>query len=346
MLFRSANLNQKEMLARIVGKNVVLPLVTFGGAVLSHFLGGPGLPFWFFLGALANGGVAAFAFLRLHRLRATDLLPCAPSKGLRGFALPLVGSDLLAGATSRLDLMLIGALAGIQSVEIYNVVMMIGRSLIAIRQSFEGLLLSAFSREGARELTASLRDLFNHSVWAVGNLMGLALLVVVFWGRDLLYLLHQEYQDGWIPLITMTFFAWISVYGDLAGLMLQGLGRTRAWMVAQITGFVINVGLCLWWIPLWGALGGVLALGVSTFAQGLLCQTLLWHAAQKNLWIDRYLMSSLHFASGLLFLSLLSLNLDSLTSRAPLFAIGAAAWIFLYHRSARQFNGNPETQQT
>lgn len=341
-----ANLNQKEMLARIVGKNVVLPLVTFGGAVLSHFLGGAGLPVWFFLGALANGVVAAFAFLRIHRLHPSDLLPSAPSKELRGFSIPLVGSDLLAGATSRLDLMLIGALAGIQSVEIYNVVMMIGRSLIAIRQSFEGLLLSAFSREGVRELTASLRDLFNHSVWAVGNLMGLALLVVVFWGRDLLLLLHQEYQDGWFPLITMTFFAWISVYGDLAGLMLQGLGRTRAWMVAQITGFVVNVGLCLWWIPLWGALGGVLALGVSTFVQGLLCQALLWHAAQKNLWIERYLMSSLHFASGLLFLSLLSLNLDSLTSRAPLFAIGAAAWIFLYQRSARQFSGNPVTQQT
>ncbi len=336
-----ANLNQKEMLARIVGKNVILPLVTFGGAVPSHFLGGPGLPFWFFLGALANGVVAAFAFLRIHKLRATDLLPSVPSRELRGFSIPLVGSDLLAGATSRLDLMLIGGFAGIQAVEIYNVVMMIGRSLIAIRQSFEGLLLSAFSREGARELTANLRELFNHSVWTVGNLMGLALLVVVFWGRDLLLLLHREYQDGWFPLITMIFFAWISVYGDLSGLMLQGLGRTRAWMAAQISGFVVNVALCVWWIPQWGAMGGVLSLGVSTFVQGVLCHVLLWRTSQKNLWIDRYMLSSLHIGSALLFLSLLSLQLDSVTARAPLFVAGAAGCIILFLRSSRHFSAIP-----
>lgn len=336
-----ANLNHKEMLARIVGKNLVLPFVTFGGSLVSHFLAGPGLPFWFFLGTLANAAVAAFAFLRIHRLHPADLLPSRPSLELRGFSLPLMGSDLLAGATSRLDLMLLGGLAGIQAVEIYNVVMMIGRSLQAIRQSFEGLLLSAFSREGARELTPNLRELFNHSVWAVGNLMGLALLFLVFWGRDLLRLMHPEYHDGWLPLLTMTFFAWISVHGDLAGLMLQGLGRTRAWVSAQIAGFVVNVALCLAWIPLWGALGGVLALGVSSFVQGLFCQILLWHASHRTLWIDRYVSSSLHFASGLLLLSVLSLQVEAVPSRAFLFVLGAATWVFLYLRSARLFHDPP-----
>lgn len=336
-----ANLNHKEMLARILGKNVVMPLVTFGGALLGRFLDGPGLPFWFFLGALANAVVAAVAFLRIHRLPPPSVFAARPSKALRGFSFPLIGSDLLVGATSRVDLMLIGGLAGIQAVEVYNVVMMIGRSLNAIRQSFEGLLLSAFSREGASELTASLRDLINHSVWAVGNLMGLALLAVVFWGRDLLLLLNREYHDGWLPLIAMTFFAWIGVHGDLSGLMLQGLGRTRAWMAAQMTGFVVNVALCVWWIPLWGALGGVLSLGISTFAQGVICQVLLWRASGRNLWIDRYLFSSLHFASGLLLLSFLSLQMDGVPARVSLFVTGSAAWILLYRRSSQLLGGNP-----
>lgn len=332
-----ANLNRQEMLARILGKNVLLPLIVFGGAVVSHFAGGPGLPLWFFLGALANATVAVFSFLRTHGIRRADLVPARPSKELMGFSLPLIGSDLLLGITTRIDLMLIGGIAGIKAVEIYNVVMMIGRSLNAIRQSFEGLLLSAFSREGTRELTASLRTRLNHAVWAVGNLMGLALLVIVFWGQNLLSLLHHEYQDGWLPLIAMTFFTWISVFGDLSGVMLQGLGRSKAWMTAQLTGFVFNVGFNLWWIPLWGALGGVLALGVSAFAQGLVCQFMLWRAAGGRLWIGRYLKSTLHFASGLVALSALSLHLESLPIRILLFAAAAAAWILLYRRDSEHF---------
>lgn len=336
LLFQ-ANLNRQEMLARILGKNVLLPLIVFGGAVVSHFVHGPGLAFWFFLGALANASVAILAFLRTHGLHRSDLVPARPSKELLGFSLPLIGSDLLAGVTSRIDLMLIGGLAGIKAVEIYNVVMMIGRSLNAIRQSFEGLLLSAFSREGTRELTANLRTRLNHAVWAVGNLMGLALLVIVFWGQNLLSLMSPEYRDGWLPLVAMTFFTWISIFGDLSGLMLQGLGRSKAWMVAQLTGFVFNVGFNLWWIPLWGALGGVLALGVSAFAQGIVCQIILWRAAGGRLWIGRYLRSSMHFASGLIALSILSLHLESLPIRIALFALASAAWIFLYRRGSEHF---------
>ncbi|HNC98861.1 MAG TPA: hypothetical protein PKW90_22195, partial [Myxococcota bacterium] len=40
-----ANLNRQNLTFRILGKNLVHPLVTFGGALLSHRLGGPGLPF-------------------------------------------------------------------------------------------------------------------------------------------------------------------------------------------------------------------------------------------------------------------------------------------------------------
>jgi len=336
-MFFQANLNRQEMLARILGKNVLLPLIVFGGSILGHFLNGPGLPFWFFLGALANASVAVFAFLRTHGIHRADLVPARPSKELLGFSVPLIGSDLLLGITTRIDLMLIGGLAGIKAVEIYNVVMMIGRSLGAIRQSFEGLLLSAFSREGARELTANLRTRLNHAVWAVGNLMGLALLVIVFWGQHLLSLLNPQYQAGWSALIAMTFLTWLNVSGDLSGVMLQGLGRSRDWMTAQLTGFVINVAFNLWWIPLWGALGGVLALGVSVFAQGLVCQVLLWRAGGGHLWLKRYLRSTLHFASGLVALCAISLFVDDIWFRGTLFLAASAGWFLLYRRGSETF---------
>jgi O-antigen/teichoic acid export membrane protein len=345
MLFQ-ANLNHQEMLARILGKNVVMPLVTFGGAALSHFLHGPGLPFWFFLGTLANGVVAIVAFLRTHGISRSDLKPSKPSRDLLNFSFPLIGSDLLAGVTSRMDLMLLGGLAGIKAVEVYNVVMMIGRSLNAIRSSFEGLLLSAFSREGNKVLTSLLRIRLNHAVWAVGNLMGLALLVIVFWGQNLLSLLNPQYQEGWTALIAMTFLTWLNVSGDLSGLMLQGLGRSRDWMSAQVAGFVVNLAFNLWWIPLWGALGGVLALGASVFAQGLVCQLLLWRSIEGHIWIGRYLRSSLHFGSGLVALCAISLFLDNIWLRSALFAFASASWVFLYRKGSADFGRDlvPATQ--
>lgn len=335
-----ANLNRQEMLARILGKNLALPILTFGGAVLGHVLGGPGLSFWFFLGSLANAIVAAIAFLRRHTVHRGDLLPSLPSAELRRFALPLVGSDLLTGLTSRVDLILLGSLAGIKAVEIYNVVMMIGRSLAAIRQSFEGFLLATFAHEGKQLLSTELRLRLNKAAWVVGSLMGLVLVGVAFWGRDLLSLLDPQYRDGWTALLAMAFLTWLNVSGDLSGVMLQGLGRSREWLLAQAAGFALNIALNLWWIPLWGALGGVLALGVSALLQGLASQFLLWRP-QRNLWTGDYLRGYFLYLFTLLPLAATSLLLESPWVRIPLFLAVTAAWLGLYRTRHGAFEAEP-----
>jgi O-antigen/teichoic acid export membrane protein len=333
-----ANLNQKNMIARILGKNIVLPLTTFGGALVGHVLHGPGLPTWFFLGCASNAAVALTSFLSLHhRFSWSELCPRMPDRSLLSFSLPLTGTDLLTGLTGRIDLMLLGELADIRAVEIYNVVTMIGRSLQAIRESFDSMLLSAFSGEGARRMTSSLRERLNHATWAVGNLMGVALMVVVFWGRDLLSYLNPQYGDSYLALIVMTAFTYLNVFGDMSGLMLQGLGRTRSWGLARVIGFASNLVCNLWWIPLWGALGGVLALKVSELVQGILSQVLLRRESGKRIWIRTYMGNYAIFASALLILCGISLMEMPLQLRIPLFTLAATAWLASYRNYSIQF---------
>jgi O-antigen/teichoic acid export membrane protein len=332
-----ANLNHKNMIARILGKNIVLPLTTFGGALLGHLLHGPGLPTWFFLGCAANAAVAVFSFLSLHKFAWSDLRPRLPDRSLLSFSLPLTGSDLLTGLTGRIDLMLLGGLADIRAVEIYNVVTMIGRSLQAIRESFDGVLLAAFSRDGAKELTKPLRERLNHACWAIGNIMGLALLIVVFWGPALLSLLNAQYAESYLPLVAMTALTYLNVFGDMSGLMLQGLGRSKAWGAAQVVGFVANVLCNIWWIPQMGALGGVLALKASQLVQGTTSQILLWRESGEKLWIPAYMRNYLGFASILTVVCALSIVDMSVQMRLLLFMLVATVWLAAYRNYSLEF---------
>ncbi|MEN9306741.1 MAG: hypothetical protein RL173_673 [Fibrobacterota bacterium] len=333
------NLNHKEMLGKIIGKNIVLPLVVFGGGLIGHFSGSSlGLPFWFFLGNLANAAVAIFVFVKVHRAAATSFgRPGIPPRELWRFSLPIMGSDLMAGLIGRVDLMMLGALADIRAVEIYNVIMMIGRSLMAIRQSFEGILLSAFSRDGARRLTNALRQRMNHTIWMIGNLIGLLFIVLVFWGAPLLELVHAEYRTGYVGVVMLAFFTYLNVFGDLSGVMLQGLGNSRSWMLAQIAGFGVNVGCNFWWIPVWGATGGVLAYCASFLVQGAVCLILLWRGSGMVPWLGAYVRSSGRFCLLLVGIGGVSAWFPDEKIRPFLFVASISAWALAFWWRARDF---------
>ena len=332
-----ANLNQKDMFARILGKNVVLPAVTFGGALLGHALRGPGLPFWFLAGCATNFATAVVSFSVLHRSAWAGLRPGIPDRKLIGFSLPLTGSDLLDGLTRRIDIMLLGSLADIRAVEIYNVVTMIGRSLQAIRESFDGLLLSSFSRKGTRRMDDGLRTRLNQSSWAIGSLMGIAVMAILYWGRPLLSLLDKEYASGYPSLIAMAAFTYLNVFGDLSGIMLQGLGLSRSWGMAQVVGFGLNVACNLALVPRFGALGGVLALKCAALAQGTVNQLLLRRHEGRSMWMPEYLANSATFAAILALASLPVVLEAPLQIRLPVFAVSAALWLALFENGRQRF---------
>ncbi|HNY32876.1 MAG TPA: polysaccharide biosynthesis C-terminal domain-containing protein [Fibrobacteria bacterium] len=337
-IFYQANLNKGQLLARIVGKNILLPLVVFGGAVVSHFAHGPGLPFWFFAGTLSSFLLAAGSFQFLHRFGWRDLRPRLPSKRLTSYSFALMGSDLFTGVTARVDLMLLGALSDVRAIEVYNLVVMVGRSLQSIRQSFDGILLSDFSRDGSRTLTPALLDRLNQSAWMVGKLLSLAMLVVVLGGKPLLRGMHPQYAESYAPLVVFALATYLNLRGDLSGIMLQGLGRSKEWLIVQASGLFVNVVCNVAFIPVWGAMGGVLALSASLLAQGAISQFLLRRHSLGRIWQGPYLRSSLRFGALVVVGCIAALQLQSDVARIGLLAACGLGWWWLLRRESGEGN--------
>jgi O-antigen/teichoic acid export membrane protein len=145
----------------------------------------------------------------------------------------------------------------------------------------------------------------------------------------------------------LTSFTYLNVHGDLSGLMLQGLGRSRTWGVAQLAGFAVNIACNMWWIPMWGNFGGVLALGVSFLVQGVLCQIFLSRlAGEVGLWRLDYLRSSAGFALLLAAASVASVWMVGSWIRIPSFFLIGSIWFALYRSGSLEFRENMDAPET
>ena len=344
-LMYQANINRREMIARIIGTDIIIPFIVFGGAILNVHMGwNLSLSKWFLLGSCANFILAALNFASVYEVYWRDFFSVKmPSRELLRYSLPFLSIDTLAGLIARVDLMLVGAFGGIQAVEIYNVIIMMSRSLQAIRQSFDSILLSAFSRNGARTLTTELKERMNIATWGIANVLGLALFIIAVWGESFLRLLHPEYQSGYWSLVSISTFVFLNSFGDMSGVMLQGLGKSREFVIAQIIAFAANVALNILLVPSMGSFGGVLALGVAFILQGLFCQLFLWRSSHTFPWMLRYFRSIMLMSLWLVIFGAVSALLNQRSSRVALSLLAVGSWLWIFKRLFRTYGRIDET---
>ena len=342
-LMYQASINRRAMIARIVGTDILIPFLVFGGGWLGHAMGWPlTLSRWFLIGNLANALLAATSFSRLYAVSWREWIgPVLPSRTLLRYSLPFLWSELLNGLIMRLDLMLVGEFAGIRAVEIYNVIIMLSRTLQGIRQSFESLLLSAFSRTGNRDFTPDLRESLNKATWGVMNLLGLALFLISVWGLTFLRVLHPQYMDGFWALASISAFVFLNSYGDLSAVMLQGLGRSKEFTMAQVVGFAVNLSLNLLLVPRYGIFGGVLALGTAFLFQGTMCQYFLWRGSRRLPWLWPQVRSILLLNLILVAFGGWCALLSSRTERIVVTLLAILVWGAFYLRRIRSQRHQP-----
>jgi len=138
-------------------------------------------------------------------------------------------------------------------------------------------------------------------------------------------------------VVSLAFFTYLNVFGDLSGVMLQGIGKSRSWMFAQIVGFGVNVGCNIWWIPIWGATGGVLAFCASFLVQGAICQILLWRGSGMVPWLGEYVRSSGRFCLLLVGIGWIGTRSCDVGFRLALFFACIAGWALAFWWRARDF---------
>src|SRR5690606_12725438 len=98
-------------------------------------------------GSAVGFGLGAFWFARAYSLRPGQWSWSAKvPRDLLRYSLPLGSTDFFMAFAYRVDVIVLARFAGLAAVEVYTVVVMIANTLRAIRQSFDGILLSVFSR--------------------------------------------------------------------------------------------------------------------------------------------------------------------------------------------------------
>lgn len=290
-----ANVNKRNLKYRILVQSLAVPLFTFGAAlagrlVAPHFFT---LPFCLLLGNGVGAALAIFGFLRTHRPTWSDVsFGAPPALAMIRYSLPLAGANLFSALAVRIDVFMLAGLSGVHSLEVYAVVSMVGKSLTSIRQSFENILLSAFSSTSKESLTTKTIQYFNYSVWLVMNIQSFFLAFAVVFGAEALGFISPAYSMGHWILAATAFFIYINTACDFSALLVLGLGKTRVVPVAQVLFFVANLGLNFWLIPKWGALGAAIAIGIANMIGGSVFLGYLVWASKRLPFIMEYAIST------------------------------------------------------
>jgi O-antigen/teichoic acid export membrane protein len=231
------------------------------------------------------------------------------------------------------DILLLGRFVGLQAVEIYSVIVMIANTLKSVRQSFDGIMLSVFSR-GGRKLTAEGGQKFNHVTWIVLSAQIPVFFAALFFGRELLGLISPAYATGhYTLLISLGSLLLIAPFG-FSTQLLMGLGKTWAIPMAQALFFASTFGFNTLLIPLYGMEGAAVATGLSYFLSALFCMAVLrWRLKtwifQRPYFASTAIEAAIFAAPALVFL----LWRPPLAGSLALF-LGAGITYWMYFRRA------------
>lgn len=230
----------------------------------------------FVLGYQLDGAIAAFvasavasAVLGMYVL--TRIFPAlwnGPSPQFRvsrlvGYSLPVMGVSLTALFIDQADRVMIGILASTSDVGLYNIAALLATQvrfvLTAVSATFTPIISDLY-HSGQRE---QLRRLFQITTrWIVTLSLPLAIVLALF-PEPLLWLFGPEFLEGVPVVLALTIGTFLNSSVGTVGLMLQMSDHERIVLIDNIASVVLNVGLNLWLIPLYGPLGAAIATAVT-----------------------------------------------------------------------------------
>jgi O-antigen/teichoic acid export membrane protein len=264
---------------RLLPFAIVTCVQAIGGTALSLVLvlgAGAGVSGWF-AGSLSGSAAAVVAGLALLRHRWSLDISWGYIRASLVFGLPLLPHAMSHWALNLSDRLVLGGIAGPESVGIYNVAYQLAASVsllaVAVHQGVMPLYAEASSKA---ELRAHLRDLATYQV----HLIAVAGAAVALLGPTVVVLFFPaSYRDAaqLIPLITLgyVFFGLYLVPADSISLL---LGKTRWLWVPSSLAAATNIILNLLLVPSLGATAaaldtaiayGVLLAGVSLYRRRL-----------------------------------------------------------------------------
>lgn len=279
MLLQSL-LNKRRLLPQAIVRNIVVPLATLGPAALLAFTPykqyGLAVPYLF--GNLLGFAIALWYFRRAFPRAGENWGASAKvPKDMVKFSAPLASTDFAMSLAYRVDILLLARFVGLEAVEVYSVIVMIANTLKSVRQSFDGIMLSVFSKAKSTIPTPEQIRNFNHANWIVLSLQLPFLPLALLFGNELLGMISPVYAGGGMVLALIIFFNLWSTLGAFSGQFVMGIGRTWIIPLSQLVFFSLSFALNMLLIPPFGMMGAATATGLAGAASALVSLSGVWY---------------------------------------------------------------------
>ena len=263
----------REVGRRTIVAKIVASSVTIAASVVLITLG---YGLWGYLAAQVLSAFCVLVLLVVFAYRLTPVearLPDLKNLWIRSeiwsFACAMLGVKLMDFIAMQTDKVALGVYRSAHEVGLYAVV----ASLIAyetiilqsVNQIFAPVIADIHAR-GEHELLGRLFQTLTK--WILGLTLPLAIVLVVY-ARPIMALFGHDFEAGWRLLIIGTCGQMVNCAVGSVGSLLWMSGHERRLVRVQVVMGALMVLLCIGLVPVWGALGAVIAAAITNVGMNL-----------------------------------------------------------------------------
>ncbi|HQP31019.1 MAG TPA: oligosaccharide flippase family protein [Deltaproteobacteria bacterium] len=191
----------------------------------------------------------------------------------------LSGATILNQTFSTLDVLLLGALTTATAVGYYNAAYKIIFLIFAVYSLFNQAVFPTIAR--LPQTIQNRRSLFNF-IGLLG-IAGAAVTVLLFWiADDIILLVYGHGFDQAVSLLRILLYVVpLALGSSLLGTIQIAWGMSRHLLISTGLGLIVNIGMNLYLIPLYGATGAAWSV-IAAYLVMLMSSTILFFAADLS----------------------------------------------------------------
>jgi O-antigen/teichoic acid export membrane protein len=315
---------------------VLLPLALGSTAVAAGYL-------------IANAAGLAIASVMLRRRLAALGVPREgfswPTRTVFRYSIQAGLADLLATLLVRVDVWMIAWYLSDSEVGVYGVIISLVASLRSIRSLIDRPMVPIMGEATAARDLERVRTLFSHATFMVACITGPFLVLIWGAGRELLGIYGDRFEEGALAILVLSAGNLLVTVFGLATNVLSGAGRGGLLLFNSILMMVVNIGLNLIFIPLWGITGASLATSIALASVAALeygmARTIMGGSLLKLTALEP-LAAALFFVGCSLPVHFLVRDVHDFGSRLGAMAIFAVLYaIWFWRRGLQAFRARP-----
>jgi O-antigen/teichoic acid export membrane protein len=264
-LLLHTSMGGRRMELQVAVRDTLNPLLQVLIAIAAFELGerDTGLA-WGFVASHVVGALVAYVGVRRALGRADSGPfggPLAPA--LLRYAWPLWLAEIANSLVLRLDTIVLTACVDARTLGVWGIVMQFANALRQIRRAFDPLVTAIAANIATRRDPARLAAAYARATELV-SLTQLPLFAVLFTcAGQVLPLYGAEFSAGTVPLMVLSVFFLLNGAAGLAGIVLNGYGRSGFTLANTLCTLAVQYGLLRWLAPLYGLTGAAFAVGLA-----------------------------------------------------------------------------------